>query len=63
MNGLRLQKTSDVKFYLVNGTLAIVTREQEARELDGMEHFLAFFPGVGQQRFGFLNPMLCPSTT
>lgn len=62
MNGLRLQKTSDTKLYLVNWTITIITREKEARGWDRVEYFLAFPPALGQQRYGFLNPVLWPST-
>lgn len=62
MNGFRLQKTSDTKLYLVNWTITIITREKEARGLDGVQYFLAFSPALGQQRYGFLNPVLWSST-
>lgn len=48
MNGLRLQKTSDTKLYLVNWTITIITREKEARGLDRVEYFLAFPPAVSR---------------
>lgn len=62
MNGFRLQKTSDTKLYLVNWTITIITREKEARGLDGVQYFLAFSPALGQQRCGFLNSVLWSST-
>lgn len=62
MNGFRLQKTSDTKLYLVNWTITIITRYKEARGLDGVQYFLAFSPALGQQRYGFLNPVLWSST-
>lgn len=62
MNVLRLQKTSDTTLCLVNWTTIIITREKEATGLDGVEHFLVFSPVLGQQRYGFLNPVFWPST-
>lgn len=58
MNGFRLQKTSDTKLYLVNWTITIITREKEARGVDGVQYFLAFSPALGQQIWLFKSRAL-----